>query len=71
MKSTEFVKKRIADSEANVSLQNDAWFYETKFNDYINMFGSQKLIEEFKSSNSIKLALPSKNLKDYIPIYIT
>ena len=71
MKSTEFVKKRIADSEANVSLQNDAQFCETKFNDYINMFGSQKLIEEFELSNSIKLALPSKDLKSYIPIYIT
>lgn len=71
MKSIEFVKKRIADGDANVPLQNDAYFYETTFNDYANMFCSQELIEVIELSNGFKLAIPSKNLKDYIPVYIT
>ena len=71
MKSIEFVKKRIADGEANVPLQNDAHFYETTFSDYINMFCSQELIEEFEITNGIKIALPSKDFKSYIPVYIT
>lgn len=71
MKSVEFVKKRIADGEANVCLQDNTYFYETTFSDYINMFGSQELIEEFEITNGIKIALPSKDFKDYIPIYIT
>ena len=41
------------------------------FSDYVNMFCSQELIEQFELSNSIKIVLPSKDLKSYIPIYIT
>ena len=71
MKSIEFVKKRIAYGKANVPLQDNAHFYTTKFSSYVNMFCSQELIEKFELSNSIQLALPSKDLKDYVPIYIT
>ena len=71
MKSIEFVKKRIADGEANVPLKNDVHFYETTFSDYVNMFCSQELIEEFEITNSIKLVFPSKDFKYYTPVYLT